>query len=250
MDLIKLLLSTPTDIVLTSHYLRTLGISKQQITSCVKRGLLTAFARGVYKKLDNKISEENALAAIHQDGIKVHVGGYKALASYHGVVQYLRVNTEYTLFSQEKINLPRWFTSYFKNFLYCPDHFLKTNAGIYEKEIKDEYKILISSKERAFLELLYSVPYRSVQECYELFEFLYGLRAEVVQELLENCTSIKVKRLFAYFCSIQEHPWNNQIDWLRIDLGSKNTCIIEKNGTLIKQFNIMIKDIKDDSKGI
>ena len=59
------------------------------------------------------------------------------------------------------------------------------------------FNIKISTPERAILECLYLTPKLiDLVECYHLMEGLSNLRPNLVQELLETCRSIKVKRLF------------------------------------------------------
>ena len=62
----------------------------------------------------------------------------------------------------------------------------------------------------------------SLAEAYDLMEGLSTLRPEQVQELLEECTSIKVKRLFLYFAERAGHSWFKYIEQTKINLGSGN----------------------------
>lgn len=61
------------------------------------------------------------------------------------------------------------------------------------------FTVTISSPERAVLELLYHVPTLvGFDEALQLVGSMGTLRHGVMQELLERCTNIKVKRLFLY----------------------------------------------------
>jgi hypothetical protein len=56
------------------------------------------------------------------------------------------------------------------------------------------FSIKVSSPARAIMKCLYLAPENfHLIECYELMENLNDLRPKLVQELLETCTSIKVK---------------------------------------------------------
>ncbi len=46
------------------------------------------------------------------------------------------------------------------------------------------------------------------------------LRASLVQQLLEECASVKVKRMFLYMAEKARHRWFAKLDLSRITLGS------------------------------
>ena len=60
----------------------------------------------------------------------------------------------------------------------------------------------------------------SIDEASKVFENLYSLRAEIVQSLLEDCRSIKVKRLFMFFTDYYGFPWSKKIDTSHIAFGT------------------------------
>ena len=73
--------------------------------------------------------------------------------------------------------------------------------------------ILISSPERAVLELLNNLPDKiSFDEANKIMEGLYNLRPDLQRELLEKCTSIKVKRLFLYLAEKADLPWLEDLE--------------------------------------
>jgi hypothetical protein len=53
----------------------------------------------------------------------------------------------------------------------------------------------------------------------ELMSGLNTLRPDLVQELLECCRSVKVKRYFLWCAEDAQHPWFSRIDLDRISLG-------------------------------
>ena len=79
----------------------------------------------------------------------------------------------------------------------------------------------------------------SLAEAYDLMEGLSTLRPKQVQELLEECTSIKVKRLFLYFAERAGHSWFKYIDQTKINLGSGNRSITN-NGVLVSKYNLVL----------
>ena len=72
-----------------------------------------------------------------------------------------------------------------------------------------------------------------------MLEGLSTLRPKQVQELLEECKSIKAKRLFLYFAERAGHSWFKYIDQTKIDLGSGNRSLTD-SGVLISKYNLVL----------
>lgn len=90
------------------------------------------------------------------------------------------------------------------------------------------------------LECLYLVPEeQNLTECYELMENLNNLRPKLVQELLEQCTSVKVKRLFLYLAEKAKHAWLDYLNIEQIELGSGKRSLA-RNGTYIHKYKITV----------
>ena len=62
------------------------------------------------------------------------------------------------------------------------------------------------------------------------FESLLSLRSALVQKLLENCSSIKVKRVFLYMLDKLEMPLKKHLNIHRIYLGKGKRVISKKGG--------------------
>ncbi len=116
-----------------------------------------------------------------------------------------------------------------------------------EVELKT-FSIKLSSLARAIMECLYLAPlHQDLVECFELMEGLNNLRPQSVQELLEQCTSIKVKRLFLYLAEKVNHDWVKYLNLEKIDLGRGKRSII-KNGVYIPKYQITVpKEFKKDA---
>lgn len=107
----------------------------------------------------------------------------------------------------------------------------------------DGVKIYTSSPEQAILEYLYDLPKREGwDEANYLMEGLMTLRPNVVQMLLADCNSIKVKRLFLYLAEKYDHNWLKRLDVSEIDLGKGKRQII-KGGKLDKKYQITVPDV-------
>ncbi len=90
------------------------------------------------------------------------------------------------------------------------------------------------------MELLYLVPGReSFEEAGLLMEGLATLRPDLVQSLLEQCTSVKVKRLFLYLSEQSGHLWLEEIHTARINMG-RGKRVIYKGGRLDAKYGITV----------
>jgi len=52
------------------------------------------------------------------------------------------------------------------------------------------------------------------------------LRADVVQSLLEQCASVKVKRLFLHLAEKHNHAWFKSLDLAKVSLGSGKRMLV------------------------
>jgi len=217
--------------VVTASQLEKIGISRSLQKYYLESGWLHSLGRGVYQKPDSTIEWQGALYAIEkQTTIQVHVGGLSAL-SFQGFSHYFRFNKEILyLFSPQKTNLPKWFTSHnWKlNLYHKSSSFLPEVIGIKKNQIK-QHTISASTPERAIIECLYLAPKMlDLVECYQLFEGLVNLKPKLVTELLVNCNSIKVKRLFLYMAEKANHKWFQFLKTDDINLGHGKRMIVHK----------------------
>jgi hypothetical protein len=103
-----------------------------------------------------------------------------------------------------------------------------------------QFTVKISCRELAALELLYHVPgLQGFDEALLLMENLTTLRPHVVQLLLQECRSVKVKRLFLYMAERAGHPWFGKLDTSVIDLG-RGKRVIVKGGMLDRKYLITV----------
>ena len=86
--------------------------------------------------------------------------------------------------------------------------FMVKNLNIFEGDIglnefkKTKFAMKISSRERAIMEMIDILDLRwSFETLEQYFESLTNIRADVTQCLLENCKSVKVKRMFLYMAN-------------------------------------------------
>jgi len=234
----------PDGTVATSAWLNTLGISRQLVRGYVQGGWITPLGVGAFKKLKDTIEWHGALQSLQQQrSLSLHAGGPTAIA-LQGASHYLRMGAgPIVLFSYPKTLLPKWFTDYEWG---QPLHHINTAAFPHNIGVENhEYKgltIKISSLERAILECLYLSPQDfDLLECYQILEGLLGLRPDIVQALLSQCHSVKVKRLFLYMAEKAQLPVLKHLDLENIDLGTGHRLIV-KNGLYNSEYNISLPE--------
>lgn len=222
----------PAGVLLTSKWLSEHGYYKQLVKLYCDNAWLRSVGRGAYARLNDEITWQGAVKAVQsQLQIAVHVGGLTAL-QLHGVSQYLTLNDTDPMFylyntTLEKTDLPAWFQQYFTHCHFERKKLFKNQIGLLNKDI-GQVELNISSPERAILEVLALVPHKiTLSHAHELMESLDRLRGDVMQELLESCLSIKVKRLFLYLAEKCNLSCFNELNLACLELGSGNRVIGE-----------------------
>lgn len=113
---------------------------------------------------------------------------------------------------------------------------------------KWDWPLVMSSSERAVLELLDEVPERETfHQADMLFEGLRSLSPRKLQPLLLACRSVKVKRIFLWFSERHRPPWLDALDRSGIDLG-KGKRMLVKGGKLDPKFNITVPESFDGDR--
>ena len=223
-------------------WLESLGISRELQKSYRRNGWLETVGPGAFKRSGEPVNWKGGLYSIQQQAkLPIHAGALTAL-SLQGFAHYFRMTEETVfLFSPLQTILPRWF----KNHLWgYPVQHIKTSLlpeelGLTSHEEKN-FSITISAPERAILECLYLAPAKlDLVECYHLMEGLSNLRPKLIQELLEQCSSVKVKRLFLYMAHKAQHQWLAFVDQKKIDVGKGDRSVV-KGGVYNSDFHISI----------
>jgi hypothetical protein len=238
----KLLKDWPAGTVYLSSWLATKGVSSQLLNRYKKSNWVESIGSGAVIRAGDKVGYLGGLYALQvQAGLSIHIGGRTAL-SLLGKAHYLDLGVGRTVLlggAHEK--LPSWFKKrdWGTRIDFYTTSFLPVHMGLVDLESQG-FSVKISGPARALLECLYLAPkHQQYFECYELMEGMNGLRPQVVQELLENCTSVKVKRLFLYLAEQFEHPWLKFVDIKQVDLGSGTRSLV-KNGVYIPKYQITV----------
>ena len=240
---INQLLSThPSGIVYQSSWLVKQGYSLDLQKRYRKSDWLTSIGTGAMIRSGDNVGYEGAIYALQQQaGLFVHPAAKTAL-SLLGKAHYLELSPKKAVvFGGRDEKLPTWFKTHDWGIQldYYSSSFLPADIGLVEVELKT-FSIQVSSAARAILECLFLAPKnQELVECYHLMEGLNNLRPNLVQNLLETCTSIKVKRLFLFLAEKANHSWVKHLIIEKIDLGSGKRSIV-KNGVYNPKYKITV----------
>lgn len=238
----QLLSAWPKNAVYLTSWLEQQGYSTQLLHRYKKSNWIASFGNGAVMKSGDQPTVEGALYGLQKQGnSKIHTGGKTAL-SLLGKAHYLEFKRQnYVLFGDKGEKLPRWMVSqsWGEELNYYSSSFLPPKIGLVEKEMNG-FTLQVSGATRAMLECLYLTPlHQDMLECYEIMEGLNNLRPKQVQELLEQCTSVKVKRLFLYLAKKANHSWYELLNLEKVDLGSGKRKLVE-DGVYIPEFKITV----------
>ena len=235
------------DGVMLSTWLTSEGITRAEQSSYTKHNTLKRVSTGIYKFPDTELSLYGILTSYNEQGnFNYHLGASTAL-EIRGFSHYISMGKENVfIYTPIKYRLPEWIKVSQDNLNVIE---LSTQVlGEYgiERVEYEGYNLIISSPERAIMEcIILSPKYFNLMDIYYLMEMLNNLRSKLVQELLENCTSVKVKRMFLYMARKAKHRWFEKIDVSKINLGSGPRSFSTK-GVKDSLFNIVIpKELAD-----
>jgi len=251
-----LLEAVPEGFLVDARWLTARGIARASIHDYAARGWLIPVARGVYRRpaagegappdrLDWRLvvlSLQNLLSA------DLHVGGATALSLY-GHEHYLSLGRapDVYLFGEDA---PGWLARIEVDadvVVRRRSLFGESRLGIERRALnlstqtlsganKEKGKpggpwtwpLLLSSVERAILELLNELPaHESFHKVDTIFEGLTELRPKSLTALLAACRSVKTKRLFFLFADRRRHGWLKHLDKSTVNLGAGDRQLVE-----------------------
>lgn len=225
-----------------ASWLEGASISRDLQAYYRRSGWLAAIGKGAFVRPDDAVGWQGGLYALQaQAGLSIHAGAITALAM-QGFAHYVRLGAEQvTLFALPKTPYPTWFKTYDwgTNIQLVRTSILPNDLGLMEHEEKT-FSIRISTPERAILECLHLAPdAMDLVECAQVMEGMTTLRPKLLQPLLEQCSSIKVKRLFLYLASRAGHDWFKRLDTTKLELG-RGDRTITRGGVYIAQHGITV----------
>ena len=228
--------SVPAGAPVTSAQLACLGVSADLAVHYARAGWLKRLGRGVFNRPGEPLALHPSLVVLQQQVAGLHVGGKTAL-EWYGVRHYVSQRAVLYLYGWEAARLPEWFVKHFPS-EYHRKRLFKGNPGdmpgvgrFEEREGAPD----VSVPERALLELLSEVGVRQpLQEAREITEGTYGLRADVLTDLLKRCTSVKTVRLCLRLGREHSLPWASKLDDATLPKGSARPWVSKsKDGLLV-----------------
>jgi hypothetical protein len=256
----------PEGLLVDSAWLEQSGYYGSLRHQYVASGWLEQPARGVFRRPRGQLSWEQVVISL-QTLLKhpSSVGGRTAL-ELGGYAHYLpQTQQQIHLYCDNKLPawllklpLPETFVIHNRNrFLPAPviaqDFLPLDTAGSLEQALVAAglivttwghwvWPLIISSPERAYLELLDELPHHeSFHMADVIMEGLTNLSPRRMQSLLEAASSIKVKRLFFVVAERHNHAWLKHLDVSKIDLG-KGKRVLVKGGKLHSKYHITLPE--------
>ena len=232
----------PSGTVGLTPWLEKAEVSRQLQQRYQRSGWFESLGRGALKRADDPIDWLGGLYAIQKQArLDIHVGARTALG-LQGQAHYLELNVStVTLFAPRKVCLPAWFINHnwgVKPELHNTD-FLPASIGVVDIEHK-LFSIKASGAARALMECLFLAPQKfDLVEAYQIMESMTALRPAAVQQLLEQCRSVKVKRLFLYMAEKACQAWVKHLDLQKVDLGSGKRSVVP-GGAYIPKYAITV----------
>lgn len=238
----QLLSLVPQGAVMLTSWLLEQGYSADLQKYYRNSGWLKTIGKGAMIRAGDDVSYQGAVYALQEQmNLSIHPGGRNALWML-GKAHYLELSQEnIVLFGSHGEKLPVWFKNHEwgLKLVYYRTSFLPHDLGLTEFE-QSNFQIKISGAVRALMECLYLAPDKQdLLECYELMEGLNNLRPQEVQQLLEECRSVKVKRLFLYMAEKADHRWLAYVDTKKIDLGKGKRHLVD-NGVFVSKYKITV----------
>lgn len=255
----------PEGLLVDAPWLDRQGYYSSLRSQYVAAGWLEQAARGVFRRPRGQVSWEQAVISLQTLlGYPVSVGGRSAL-ELQGYAHYLpQAHNNIHLYSDQKI--PSWLAKLaidqtfvvhnrarFLPALKSPLHRLSLTEPVLEDTLQDgalritawgqwKWPLVISTPERAYLELLDELPQHETFHMADvIMEGLVNLSPRRIQTLLESTQSIKVKRLFFFFADRHNPSWLANIAREKIDLGQGKRMLV-KGGKFDAKYQITVPE--------
>jgi hypothetical protein len=240
----QLLQKLPSGALFFSSWMKENGISYELQRRYRDSEWLTSIGAGVMVRTGESPTIFGALSSMNkQTGKHFYVGGLSAL-ELAGYTHYVPMGRPVVYVGYTKGD---WVPSWLKkqdwgvDLLDVASEYFDTNTGI-TTMMQGAFEILVSTPERAFMECLNLAPKRyNLMDLYYVMEQLTALRPGMVQALLEQNTSVKIKRLFLYMAEKAGHAWFSELDLKKIDTGSGKREIAP-NGVYDSKYQIVIPE--------
>jgi len=241
----------PYGMITTKQWLFDSGLSIHRIDNALKSKKLLKLASGVYARAGVPITWQGVVCSLqHMSEQTIHVGGLSALELL-GFGHYVSEKNPLTIHLYSQTKLPTWlgklplqtkFQWHGVKSLWQPGYFEWENYALEHNWREELPPITLSCAEKAYLELLMSVPkHISVDHANELMQGMTNLSPKKLTTLLSNCRNVKVKRLFFWLAEKQGYSWSKKLDYKKFDLG-KGKRVITTKGKFVSKYQITVPE--------
>jgi|APTNR8051073442_1049403.scaffolds.fasta_scaffold02340_8 hypothetical protein len=247
----------PEGLVVDAAWLEQRGIASNLRAYYVKSGWLEQPARGIYRRPRGTLSWQQAVISLQTLLLKVplFVGGRTAL-ELQGFAHYLTQETKTIhLYGPGKppgwlgkLSLPQSFKYHSSKTLFRNDP-ITFGLGSLAWDINSgtgrdmgrlqggsldtirwgqwDWPLTLSKPERAYLEMLDELPrHESFHQADMFMQGAANFSPRRLQNLLGDCASVKVKRLFFFFADRHRHTWLKRLDKEAVDLGKGKRSLV------------------------
>lgn len=255
----------PEGLLVDAQWLEKRGYSSSLRSQYVTAGWLEQPARGVFRRPRGKLAWEHVVTSLQALlDLPVSVGGRTAL-DLQGYAHYLpQSQRRVHLYSEGP--LPGWLGKLplqvrfirHNRARFLPRHEMAgsgvtlsddgaTNSVLpgglrVTRGGEWQWPLVMSTPERAILELLDELPtHGTFDDADKIMEGLINLSPRRLQTLLEEASSVKVKRLFLFFADRHRHPWLAHLKRDKITLG-KGKRVLAKAGRLDPAYQITVPE--------
>jgi hypothetical protein len=249
----------PEGLMVDAAWLSAHGYSTSLRSQYVSSGWLEQPTRQIYRRTRGSLSWQQVVVSLQTVlGKQLVVGGRTAL-ELQGFAHYLtHQTTEVHLYGPQ--HPPAWLDRLplTEKFVYHNSKRLFQNEAAKLPAMSSEsplsadllaqpwgqwgWNLILSSPERALLELLAELPeHESFEQVDKLVEGLANLSPRRLEQLLAACHNVKVKRLFFFFADRHNHAWLKRINRDAVDLG-KGKRMLVRGGKLNTAYQITVPE--------
>lgn len=256
----------PAGFIADSAWLQAQGLSRSSIRDYATTGWLERVAPRVYRRplLQSGASvrwDVVILSVQRIMGYPVHVGGATAL-ELGGYAHYVSAEGP-TVIHLYGRGMPPWLTrlpATARFDLHPTRLFDGSETGIegrrydlrsgrtedatsdMEADSPWDWPLRVASPERAIMEMIDELPkHETFHQVDMVMEGLTSLRPRLLGRLLQECTSIKVKRVFLWYADRHRHSWHKHMHTIMLDLGKGKRQLVP-GGRLDARYQITLPD--------
>ncbi|MCY3821804.1 MAG: type IV toxin-antitoxin system AbiEi family antitoxin domain-containing protein [Gammaproteobacteria bacterium] len=229
----------------TLRWMQRRGVDRRLADKYLRSGWLERFGHGAYKRAGDTVDWAGAVYALqNQLDLDLHPGGMTAI-ELRGYAHYLAFGQRQVfLFGGPGTRLPAWFEGHrwSRPVTLVTTGVFSGNARTTSLLQVDQVELDVATLEQAAFEMVYLLPKRqSYEEAVQVVESITSPRPQLIQRLLENCSSVKTKRLFMHAAERSKHPWLKRLDLSKVDFGSGRRTI-HPGGRLDSKYDLVVDD--------